>query len=489
MNIARLIILSVSLATLFFYPLIMSIANDGQYYMNWKLINTFELIASFIFISLVFLLSVFYIDRHQNETRKTIFFSVLALLPLSFFSIHLVRQVGGKGVILYLLNHDILGINLLLISGLLLIVFLIYFRKKILSAVYEKIIIILLILSPISILSTSIIIQYGLNDHVDSHGEVIDLASKENLIQNDKESIYVFLFDELDYSILYKNKKIDDQFPNIKMFSEQSENYHNARSPSDNTLSSISMLLTNSSNKDIKVCGNVLCEKQTNKRYVKFKTDDNLFLLAQSKNLKTSLVGWLHKYCTQYGVNLDFCRSYSVYNYATYSRAFSLLNPIYTNLMLLPYQLPFGIIKNNLYTKFHHRSAELTQKFALKIIESGNSVFSFVHYNIPHSPFIYDGEQFLPSSSPFNQSKDNYIKQLKFVDRMFGELMMQFKNNNKLDSSTIILLSDHGFRAILPEDEGNHVPMLIRRGELSKYLNIDEKVLTREKLFQILSDS
>ena len=115
-------------------------------------------------------------------------------------------------------------------------------------------------------------------------------------------------------------------------------------------------------------------------------------------------------------------------------------------------------------------------------------VFSFVHYNIPHSPFIYDGDQFLPSSLPFNQSKDNYIKQLKFVDRMFGELMMQFKKNNKLDSSTIILLSDHGFRAILPEDKGNHVPMLIRRGELTKYLNIDEKVLTREKLFQILSE-
>ena len=278
MNIGRLIILSVSLATLFFYPLIMSIANDGQYYMSWKLINTFELIASFIFISLVFLLSVFYIDRHQNETRKTIFFSVLALLPLLFFSIHLVRQVGGKGVILYLLNHHILGINLLLISGLLLLVILIYFRKKLLSGFYEKIIIILLILSPISILSTSIIIQYGLNDHVDSLGEVIDLASKENLNQSDKKSIYVFLFDELDYSILYKNKKIDDEFPNIKMFSEQSENYHNARSPSDNTLSSISMLLTNSSNKDIKVCGNVLCEKDTNKRYVKFKTDDNLFI-------------------------------------------------------------------------------------------------------------------------------------------------------------------------------------------------------------------
>ena len=157
--------------------------------------------------------------------------------------------------------------------------------------------------------------------------------------------------------------------------------------------------------------------------------------------------------------------------------------------MLLPYQKPFGIIKNHLYGKFHHRNAELTHKLALKIIETGNSVFSFVHYNIPHSPFIYDGENFLPSPSPFNQSEENYIKQLKFVDSMFGELIMQFKKYDKLDTSTIILLSDHGFRAILPEDEGNHVPMLIRRGNLKNYLNIDEKVLTREKLFQILSES
>ena len=489
MSITRFIILSVSLAALFFYPLIMSIAGDGEYYMSWRLINTLELIAAFIFISLVFLIFIYCIDRYQKEIWKTILLSVLALLPLSFFLMHVIRQLGGKGVIEYLLNNYLLGINLLFISGLLLLTLLIYFRKKLLSGLYQKIIIILLILSPLSILSASIIIQYGLNDHVDSLGEVKDLASKDDLNLNSKESIYVFLFDELDYSILYKNNKVDDDFPNIKRFSEQSENYHNARSPSDNTLSSITFLLTNSSKKELKVCGNFLCEKEPNKKSVKFKTDDNLFLLAQSKNLKTSSVGWLHKYCSQYGANLDFCRSYSVYNYSTYNRPFSLLNPIYTNLMLMPNQLPFGIVKNPLYSKFHYRSAEQTHKLALKIIESGNSVFSFVHYNIPHSPFIYDGEQFLPSSTPFKKSKDNYRKQLKYVDRMFGELIMQFKNNNKLDSSTIILLSDHGFRAILPEDRKNHVPMLIRRGNSSKYLNIDEKVLTREKLFQILSES
>jgi len=365
---------------------------------------------------------------------------------------------------------------------------LIYFRKKLLPGLYEKIIIILLILSPLSILSASIIIQYGLNDHVDSLGEVKDLVSKDDLNLNGKESIYVFLFDALDYSILYKNKKVDDDFPNIKKFSEQSENYHNAMSPSDNTISSITLLLTNSSKKELKVCGNFLCEKEPNKKSVKFKTDDNFFLFAQSKNLKTSSVGWLHKYCSQYGVNLDFCRSYSLYNYSTYNRPFSLLNPIYTNLMLLPSKLPFGILKKPLYSKFHYRNSVQTHKLALKIIKSGNSVFSFVHYNIPHSPFIYDGEQFLPSSKAFNQSQDNYRKQLQYVDRLFGELMLQFKKFNKLDSSTIILLSDHGFREILQEDRKNHVPLLIRRGSSSKYLNIDEKVLTREKLFQMLSE-
>ena len=54
MSITRIMILGVSLATLFFYPLIMSLAVDGEYYMSWKLINTLELVAAFIFISWVF---------------------------------------------------------------------------------------------------------------------------------------------------------------------------------------------------------------------------------------------------------------------------------------------------------------------------------------------------------------------------------------------------------------------------------------------------
>ena len=55
----------------------------------------------------------------------------------------------------------------------------------------------------------------------------------------------------------------------------------------------------------IHVCGANLCYDDDRGSQL-LNTSENIFKLAQNNQYKTALIGWVHKYCTQYGTNLDF---------------------------------------------------------------------------------------------------------------------------------------------------------------------------------------
>ena len=470
----------------------MSLTGQGEFYMSWQLINTVELAAIFFLFSTIFAALIFYMDTMKSGFLRTALLFCLTIIPFSFFLIHLIRQMGAedliKSIVEKLVSTNILGLNLVVLLCVVILLCIVLLRKILFDRLYENIISIIFSLSPLSFLTFLIIILYGFNGFSDSIGTINKLSNHTNVLPEKKNSIYVFLFDELDYTMLYKDGKINSDFPNLRHFSEQSENYHNARSPGVETLISIPRLLINSASKNIHVCGNVLCTNDVGKKDHILNMDDNVFKLARSFDFKTAILGWAHPYCEQYVDDLDYCRSYSIYNYSTVNPIFSLLNPINTNIIMLPHQLPFGFLKNPVYSEFHHQNVSQTHQLALKIIEQGDNLFSFFHYSIPHTPFIYDGTKYVQNARPFLQNRDNYKKQLRYVDNLFGELITGLKDAGKLDSSTILVLSDHGFRKIKPKNEYNHVPMMIYRGEKPNYSNVIERVPTEEKLFTLLTE-
>jgi len=465
----------------------MSLVGDGQYYMSWKIINTLEYIGTFLLLSVIISISIYFIDSIDNRWFRTISLVVLVSIPLLFFTIHILRQFLGKGLVVSISEH-LFSVNGVIILSILFFI-LIYMKKLWFNRLYEYIISVVLILFPLSALTVLVLLIYGFNGHTDSIGN-LDRLSVESKTTEAKHSIYVFLFDELDYSVLYDEKgEVNKIYSNLHSFSKKSINYHNARSPGKATLQAIPQLLIGKKINNIHECGNRLCSGNEKDKDSELVTTENIFKVAQSKGLTTATIGWMHPYCEQYGDNTDYCRSYGVYNNSSFDHQFSLLNPIYTNIIMLPHQMPFGLLKNPVYSKLHHKNTEHVQDLALKIIEKEESTFSFIHYGIPHIPFVYSDNKYQLSSHPFYENKENYKEQLLYVDYLFGQLVSKIRQTNKLQSSTIMVLSDHGFRKILKKDDHDHVPMLVYYGNNPKYIEVSDEVATEEVLLSLIMES
>jgi hypothetical protein len=476
--------ISFSLVSLFFYPLSQSLSGKGQYYLSWKLINTYEYIAAFTILFFISIFLILQIEKIKSKNFQLISFIFISFLPFAFFIIHFLRQFVGVPSVKYL-SQFIYSFNGFVI--ILIIIFLAAFFKKIwINFLYDLLKKILLILLPLSFFTNSFIIIYGLNGHIDNTG-LIKNFEKNYTIQQ-KNNIYIFLFDELDFSILYDGgESVDKKFKNIKKLSDKSINYLNARAPGDATLSSITQLLIGKKIQGIHVCGANLCHYDNGESQL-LDTSKNIFKLAQNNQYKTALIAWVHKYCTQYGTNLDFCRSYSLYNYSSFQDGFSIFNPFYTNIILLPHQFPFGFLKNPVYSKMHHRNNLRVQNISKKIIEytASTRVLLFAHYSLPHVPYVYEIDKFQPSLNPFEENVEKYVMQLEYVDKMIGELIEKIRNEKKLEESTIILLSDHGLRHTLDNSEFNHVPMIVYKGNNPIYKKVNNKVQTEEVIKSII---
>ena len=288
--------------------------------------------------------------------------------------------------------------------------------------------------------------------------------------------------------------KIRKKYSNFREFSSKSSNYHNAYAPGSGTIVSLPQMLMGKKLANVEVCGNDICIDKGGKK-ITLDFGNNLFTLAKKNNFKTALIGWAHKYCEQYEASLDFCRSYGLYNFSSFYSKFSILNPIYTNIIMLPHQMPFGLLKNPVYSNLHHKNNINVKSLILDIIEKSKdgSVFTFVHHNLPHSPFIYKDDTYKPGLNPFQQSMEKYEAQLLYLDKQFGDLINKIKSTGKMENSTIAILSDHGFRIL--DSQGNsqgkkdHVPMIVYKGNNPEYIEIKDKVKTEKILFSLLEEN
>jgi arylsulfatase A-like enzyme len=97
-------------------------------------------------------------------------------------------------------------------------------------------------------------------------------------------------------------------------------------------------------------------------------------------------------------------------------------------------------------------------------------VFRFVHFSVPHFPFAFDADGYDPPVDALRTEPDaNYVRQLRFVDTLFGRLVEDMKQLRTYDTTTIVLLADHGFRFGGRERDPLHIPFVVKRpGQVSR---------------------
>jgi arylsulfatase A-like enzyme len=107
---------------------------------------------------------------------------------------------------------------------------------------------------------------------------------------------------------------------------------------------------------------------------------------------------------------------------------------------------------------------EKTRAFAEQPIDFSRPTFRFVHFSVPHLPFVFTANGFDPPPDPLRTSPDTgYTKQIEYVDRLVGELVARMKQDGTFDRTAIAIMSDHGFRFGGGERDRLHVPFIAKK--------------------------
>ena len=152
------------------------------------------------------------------------------------------------------------------------------------------------------------------------------------------------------------------------------------------------------------------------------------------------------------------------------------------------------------------------RRFIDSIEKSDRPTLNFIHLLFPHGPVAYlpDGrnyglqwmrgqlnDQWEDLEWAVINAKQRHYLQTQLADRMTGELIDHLQDNNILESSMVVVLSDHGFsfklndrRRALGENNAAEllrVPMFIKRPAQETGRRIDEPVMTIDLLPTLLT--
>lgn len=481
--------LGLTLGSMFFYPLTSSL-HDSPYYMHWKPIHSLELLLAWVFVSAIFF-SLMLFSLKKSGTRIGVAVVIIALaFPLISMLLHMARQLKldtslikfANGYILY----GILGGLALLIAVIVLADGFQNLRRKFQSAL----VIFLLVISPMNLTSVYAVFKSG---HFLSRQAFRQNAERPKDEKNSAMpygDIYIIVFDEMSYEYLYENKNVKGAFPNIKAFSSQADNYHLASAPGDSTESSMPGILMGLRKVKLKIKGDNIYISEENKELLPLKLDaENLPSTARAKGYKTALYGWYHDYCKMFGNVLDECRSFSLYNYSDVNERFSVLDPVRTTFILWPYVKPAGYFKVPVYSEFHKRNVEAIYRLAVSYLGKSEASFVFIHFPIPHIPFVYGPDGYNPPPDPYLPSEQNYIKQLKYVDRLFGDFIGKMKVTGKYEKSAVVLMSDHNFREKAERMQWTRIPLVVKRPKQTLRMDFGEPAYASAVLKNLIENN
>lgn len=388
-------------------------------------------------------------------------FFLIFIIPFISFFVHFLQQLGFKDALIifgqFAYSHRLLVAPIGTFCGFLFIFLAYRYPRKMTLAI----IMVLLTLSPLNLLAGWTFWSLR-NENTKIVIKAVDHYEKRAKTNTPEHNVIVILFDELSYEYLYKDGVINPRYVNFQRLSTISDNYHLAISPGDSTITAIPGILMDRRYEKIEMKYDSIYQitKEKVEQYLKIEPD-NLFANARDKGYRTFACGVLLPYCEMFDQYLDGCRSFSIYNYATVETEFSLLNPIMTTLIIWPRQRPLGYIKNMAVSRWQREQTRQAFDLTLNALDEKTPVFLFSHLYIPHLPFVFNRNGYYENSDPFNENNENYQNQLDYGDHLLGLLIDKMKNKGIFESSEIVVIADHNYRIMFP-DQKTHIPLIIK---------------------------
>jgi hypothetical protein len=276
--------------------------------------------------------------------------------------------------------------------------------------------------------------------------------------------VLVLIFDELSFEQIYRGRDIAGDLPNLARFGSSARHYFNARSPGDMTLEALAGYVTLRRFRHIEVDDHALMDVRADLRReaVAFDAEGNVFARARAAGYRTELSGWYYPYCELLTRVLDRCEQYSFYNTSTVRPGLSPLDAFRTTFILLPRQFPSGFLKSWAFADHQRLLTDRLHAAATRPFDD-RPTFRFVHLSVPHAPFVFTENGFDPPFDALAEDEERYRRQLVYVDGLIGGVVSQLHSSGVFDKTTVVITSDHEWRAWTGRSRWPHVPLLVHR--------------------------
>ncbi|MBI3048807.1 MAG: sulfatase-like hydrolase/transferase [Acidobacteria bacterium] len=450
--------LGLALAALFFYPLAAAVTSD-IYYLQWQTTDVIETAVVLAALALACAGIVFMVwPRATRLATATLL--LISVLPLASFAAGVSRQLPYEGALIAVADNRALGIGvsaLMAVAGATAFVF----RPAALGRWLRRL---LVLVSPVSL-----VVLASLGASAARAGVVVQIDREPAVsaaVQRTCAPVLALLFDELSFSYLYDDdENVRTELPALGRLGARATHYLSVTAPGRETLDALPSFLAARRVQEIEVDDSGLLERLDDGALTPFRAaaPDGLFGTARRLGFRTEMAGYYLAYCEMLGGMVDTCRSRSFYNVSA-PEEFSLVDPVRTTLVLWPRQFPFGLLKNPPFAGHQRELVDGLVAFARRPITERPPVFRFVHFSVPHLPFVFDADGYGPPFDPLRTSPDAaYVRQVGYVDRVVGELVAALERTGAYDRVALVVLADHGYRFGGRERDPLHIPFIVKR--------------------------
>ena len=318
------------------------------------------------------------------------------------------------------------------------------------------------------------------------------------------------LFDEMDQRMTFSSRPATLQLPELDRLRSQTIYASNAYPPSDFTLMSMPALINGKLISKAKPVNpsELMITFADSKEPVSWSSQPNIFSRAREAGFNTALTGYYFPYSRLIGETLNNCFWQIPEIFTLRESMFDQIESL-INTIPLAHNLPahFGIINNKRAKQSRdRRSCQDTYLGILgaakKVVVDADLGLILVHMPIPHPPGIYDRHK-----GDFElDGESSYLDNLQLADRALGDLRRVMEDAGLWEDTIVLVTSDHWWRDylwrslqvwstededILPSDDDNRVPFLLKLARQKQAVTYDAKfntVLIHDLLLALLRE-
>jgi hypothetical protein len=261
--------------------------------------------------------------------------------------------------------------------------------------------------------------------------------------------VVLLVFDGLDQTLAFESPNDDPQMREFELLRHEAVECTQAYPPSGLTAMSLPSLLSGRAIESADRAGpfDLRLRLQGSAGTVSWSRGENLFTRARRLGANVGAVGWYHPYCRLFGSELASCSAHQYVPEPDYSLAGDLRRHAGCLVETVPGAIRYGatarlgLMEPSAVEqrRWHSTQCQAIEAEARRAATDPALGLVFVHYPVPHVPYIYDRR----SRRYDITGRSSYLDNLSLADEILGRLRSAMQGAGVWGSSTVIVTADH----------------------------------------------